>query len=505
MKNSNQMTYFAIDLKSFFASVECVERGLNPLSTHLVVADKGRTEKTVCLAVTPSLKAFGIAGRARLFEVVQRVKEINRDRLVRSPRHQFVGKSCFPVDLDAHPDWELDYIIAPPRMAYYIDYSTRVYDVYLRYVQPKDIYSYSIDEVFIDATDYLDLYNMSAHAFALMLVKEVLRETGITATAGIGTNLYLAKVAMDIEAKHVEADKDGVRIAELDEMTYRKRLWDYKPITKFWRIGHGIAKRLEAYHVYTMGDLARLSVRNEEQLFKSFGINAELLIDHAWGVEPCTIADIKGYRPEQKSISRGQVLHEPYNYEKTMAVVREMAEQMSLELFDKQLVAGQLTIDVGYDRESLRLPNFSQVFCGTLVSDHYGRQVPKPAHATMQIDSNSTFSTELVVNIFINLLDKCANKSLLFRGLNLTVGKLKSCSDLRKKQRIVQLDLFTDYSALENEKQQAEEKQERAAKVQEAVLHIKKDLGKNAILKGSNFAEGAMMKERNLQIGGHKA
>ena len=505
MDSMKKKTYFAIDLKSFFASVECVERGLNPLSTHLVVADKSRTEKTVCLAVTPSLKAYGIAGRARLFEVVQSVREINRNRLAQCPEHQFVGKSYMTADLEAHPDWELDYIVAPPRMAYYIDYSKRVYNVYLRYVQSKDVHSYSIDEVFIDATDYLELYNMSAHAFALMLVKEVLRETGVTATAGIGTNLYLAKVAMDIKAKHIDADMDGVRIAELDEMSYRKCLWNYKPITKFWRIGHGIAKRLEACHVYTMGDLARLSVRNEKVLFKYFGINAELLIDHAWGVEPCTIADIKDYRPEQKSISRGQVLHEPYDYEKTVAVVREMAEQMSLELFDKQMVAGQLTIDVGYDRESLRLPNFAQVFRDNLVSDHYGRQVPKPAHATTQIDGNSIFSTELVVNTFINLLDKCANKALLFRRMNLTAGNLKSYVDLHKEQRVVQLDLFTDYSVLENEKRQAEEKRKKVTKVQETVLHIKRDLGKNAILKGSNFAEGATMKERNMQIGGHKA
>lgn len=500
-----QKTYYAIDLKSFFASVECVERGLNPLSTHLVVADKSRTEKTVCLAVTPSLKAYGIAGRARLFEVVQRVKEINQDRLKQCTNHRFTGKSYLPADLAAHHDWELDYIVASPRMAYYIDYSSRVYDVYLRYIQPKDIYSYSIDEVFIDATDYLELYNMSAHAFALLLVKEVLRETGITATAGIGTNLYLAKVAMDIEAKHIAADKDGVRIAELDEMSYRKRLWDYKPITKFWRVGHGIAKRLEAFHIYTMGDLARLSIRNEKVLFKSFGINAELLIDHAWGVEPCTIADIKGYQPEQKSISRGQVLHEPYDYEKTMAVVREMAEQMSLELFDKQLIARQLTIDAGYDRESLEIPNFSQVFRGVLVYDHYGRQVPKPAHATTRIDETCGFSTELVVNTFLSLFDKCTNKALLFRRLNLTAGNLKSCVNQQKKQRIVQLDLFTDYQALENERQREELRQEKATKVQKAVLHIKRDLGKNAILKGSNFAEGATMKERNLQIGGHKA
>lgn len=505
MNSIKKRTYFAIDLKSFFASVECVERGLNPLTTHLVVADKSRTEKTICLAVTPSLKEYGIGGRARLFEVVQCVKNINRDRLIRCPKHQFVGKSFLSADLEAHLDWELDYIVAPPRMAYYIDYSTRVYNVYLRYIQPKDIHSYSIDEVFIDATDYLDLYNMSAHAFALMLVKEVLHETGITATAGIGTNLYLAKVAMDIKAKHIEGDKDGVRIAELDEMSYRKHLWDYKPITSFWRIGHGIAKRLETCHVYTMGDLARFSVRNEKMLFKYFGINAELLIDHAWGVESCTIADIKNYQPEQKSISRGQVLHEAYDYEKCVAVVREMAEQMSLELFDKQLVAGQLSIDVGYDCESLRLPNFSQMFCGNLVCDHYGRQVPKPAHATMQIDNNSIFSTEIVVNTFINLLDKCANKALLFRRLNLTAGNLKSNVVLHKKQDVVQLDLFTDYSVLENEKHQPEERQKRVSKVQEAMLHIKKDLGKNAILKGSNFAEGATMKERNLQIGGHKA
>ena len=506
MSNTEQKTYFAIDLKSFFASVECVERGLNPLSTHLVVADKSRTDKTVCLAVTPSLKSYGIAGRARLFEVVQRVKEINRDRLNKIPNHRFIGKSYLPDELDAHADWALDYIVAPPRMAYYIDYSTRVYGVYLRYIQPQDIHPYSIDEVFIDATPYLKLYRMSAHAFALKLVKEVLQETGITATAGIGTNLYLAKVAMDIEAKHIPADKDGVRIAELDETTYRKSLWDYKPITKFWRVGHGIAKRLESFHIYTMGDIARQSVRNEEALFKAFGINAELLIDHAWGVEPCTIADIKAYRPEQKSISRGQVLHEPYNFDKARVVVCEMAEQMSLELFDKQWVAEQLTIVVGYDRESLQVANFNMLYHGDLVCDHYGRQVPKPAHATMRLDASSIFSTDLVVNTFLNLFDKCVNKALLIRRLNLTAGLLKGrVADPRKGNKVVQLDLFTDYDALEKERLKAEEKQKKQLKLQSAILHIKKEMGKNAILKGINFAEGATMQERNKQIGGHKA
>lgn len=505
MDNETKRTYLAIDLKSFFASVECVERGLDPLSTHLVVADKSRTEKTICLAVSPSLKSYGIAGRARLFEVVQRVKQINNER--KRKCGAFVGKSYFPHDLQTHENWALDYIVATPHMSLYLNYSVRVYGVYLKYVDENDIHAYSIDEVFIDATHYLSTYGVTAHEFALRIIHDILKETGITATAGIGTNLYLAKVAMDIVAKHLPADKDGVRIAELDEMEYRRQLWDYKPLTKFWRVGAGIARRLEQLKLFTMGDVARQSIRNEDVLYKAFGVNAELLIDHAWGWEPCTILDIKKYKPEKNSISNGQVLHSPYTFNQARVVMNEMAEQMVLVLFEKHLVAHQVTIDVGYDCESLKQSNFNNVYHGIVVTDHYGRSLPKPVHGVQRFESGESYSSRLFIDATMSIFDRIVHKGLLIRRINLTAGNVTAIGDAPQKQKpkVVQLDLFTDYEALEKEQQLAKEKKDKEEKLQHAILQIKHTMGKNAILKGLNFADGATMRDRNNQIGGHKA
>lgn len=501
-----QHIYLAIDLKSFFASVECVERGLDPLSANLVVADASRTEKTICLAVSPSLKSYGIAGRARLFEVVQRVREVNRERARRAPGGRLVGKSYFDAELKARPELEVDYVVAPPHMSRYVAYSARIYGVYLRYIAPEDIYAYSIDEVFIDATPYLATYKLTPHQLAVKLIREVLAETGITATAGIGTNLYLAKVAMDVVAKHVEADADGVRIAELDEMSYRCKLWNYQPITKFWRVGKGIARQLSAHGMYTMGDVARQSLRNEEVLYKMFGVNAELLIDHAWGWEPCTMAHIKAYRPTSKSLSRGQVLHHAYNVAQARVVMREMVDEMALTLLDKRLLTDQLVIDVGYDRESINLPDFWQVYHGEIVADRYGRSVPKPAHATANLDE-STSSAHMMAEAAMHAFDEVVNSHLLVRRMNLTanhvVTEQYACGE--RQSKVVQLDLFTDYEALERERAIKREKLERERRVQQTILNIKKAYGKNAILKGLNFADGATTIERNSQIGGHKS
>lgn len=505
MLADEQRTYIAIDLKSFFASVECVERGLDPLSTHLVVADASRTEKTICLAVSPSLKEYGIGGRARLFEVVQRVREVNRERGARLHGGRFTGKSTFAPELAEHPDWALDYIVATPRMSHYIDYSVRIYGIYLQYIAPEDIHVYSIDEVFIDATPYLSTYHVTAHQLARKMISDVLAQTGITATAGIGTNLYLAKVAMDIVAKHLPADADGVRIAELDEQSYRQTLWTYRPLTKFWRVGRGIARRLEQQGMYTMGDIARQSVRNEELLYRLFGVNAELLIDHAWGWEPCTIRQIKAYRPASKSLSNGQVLQSPYTFDKARVVVQEMAENAALVLTDKHLACSLLRIDVGYDRESVNLPQFFAVYHGDIVADPYGRSVPKPAHGTIRLDK-PTASARLIVQAVLKAFDSCVNPHLLVRGMNLTMTQLvDEKTALRQAAKPVQRDLFD--SLEENVAQRQHEQQffEKERKVQQAMLHIKKAFGKNAILKGVNFAEGATMRDRNSQIGGHKA
>ena len=502
----SESVYIAIDLKSFFASVECVERGLDPLSTNLVVADSSRTEKTVCLAVSPSLKAYGIAGRARLFEVIQRVGQVNRLRRCQQYSHRLTGKSVFDNELKAHSDWEVDYITATPRMKLYIEYSRRAYASYLKYISPDDIHIYSIDEVFIHATPYLRTLRTDAHGLARLLIREVLQDTGITATAGIGTNLYLAKVAMDIVAKHIPADADGVRIAELDEQTYRRRLWAYRPISKFWRVGRGIAQRLEKHGIYTMGDIARQSVQNEALLYKLFGVNAELLIDHAWGWEPCTIEQIHAYRPRAKSLSRGQVLHEPYTFEKARVVMQEMAYAMSLTLLDKHLLSDQMVISVGYDKESISLPIFSQVYHGEIVVDHYGRSVPKPAHASANLEE-PTSSASQITQAVMAVFDKEVNKYLLIRRMNLSANHLIDEDDKQKQKRAVpvQLDLFTDYDELRRQKEETQKQLQKERRVQEAILQIKKTYGKNSILTGLNFAEGATMRDRNSQIGGHKA
>ena len=497
--------YIAIDLKSFFASVECVERGLDPLSTNLVVADETRTEKTICLAVSPSLKAYNIAGRARLFEVVQRVKQVNNQRRRACLTHQLVGSSWNDNELKLHADWAINYIVAPPQMAKYIDYSVRIYGIYLKYISADDIHVYSIDEVFIDATPYLSTYKMTVHQLAMTLIKQVLKETGITATAGIGTNLYLAKVAMDVVAKHLPADENGVRIAHLDEMSYRKTLWAYTPITKFWRVGKGIANKLQQHGMNTMGDVAKQSVRNEELLYQLFGVNAELLIDHAWGYEPCTIADIKSYRPTSHSLSRGQVLHEPYNFEKTKVALYEMVESLTLALLEKKLQTNQIVVEIGYDKESLNVENFFEIYKGSIVTDHYGRSVPKPARFTINLSVYTSVASDML-NRVIDAYSLYVNQHLLVRRLTITANNVLPEDKVPcKKDSVRQLDLFTDYDALEKENEKKKVKHHKEQLLQQTVLHIKKAYGKDAILKGINFAEGATMKERNKQIGGHKA
>ena len=469
-----QRTYIAIDLKSFYASVECVDRGLDPLTTNLVVADESRTDKTICLAVTPSLKAYGIPARARLFEVKQKARGI-------------------------------DFIIAPPRMAHYIEVSSRVYSVYLKYIAPEDIHVYSIDEVFMDVTNYLATYKMTAHQLAMTMIRDVLSQTGITATAGIGTNLYLCKVAMDIMAKKAPADKDGVRIAELDEQTYRRELWDYRPITKFWRVGRGIANKLAFYGIDTMGRLARMSEQNEELLYKLFGVNAELLIDHAWGWEPCTIADVKAYRPETNSFSSGQVLQEPYTFQKARVVIQEMAEGMALDLVAKRMVTDQLVLTVGYDAECLTRPDIRDLYHGEIITNYYGKLVPKHAHGSLRFDK-PTSSSRLLMNGAAELFDRHVNPNLLIRRLNLCVNHVVSESTLAQQPaQPQQLDLFTDYETLERQQQEEQARLDKERRLQEAQLKIKQRFGKNAILRGLNYSEGATAKERNAQIGGHRA
>lgn len=498
-----QRTYIAIDLKSFFASVECVERGLDPLTTNLVVADTSRTEKTICLAVTPSLKSYGIPGRARLFEVVQKVREVNMARRRNVAGYTFTGKSANAQELAVHPDWEVDYIAAPPRMAYYIKYSTRIYDIYLKYIAPEDIFVYSIDEVFIDATNYLNTYGLTAHELAMKMIKDVLSQTGITATAGIGTNLYLCKIAMDIVAKHIPADEDGVRIAELDEMSYRRKLWDHQPLTSFWRFGKGTARKLEEYGIFTMGQIARCSLEHEDFLYRLFGVNAELIIDHAWGWEPCTIDMVKQYKPATNSLSSGQVLQSAYTFAKARVVAAEMADSVALDLLDKHLVTDQLVLTIGYDVESLSKSEIREKYTGELACDYYGRIVPKPAHGTANLDQQ-TSSAKLIREAVVSLFDRIVNPGLLVRRLNLSTNRVVDESRV-KAERPVQLDLFTDYEALRKKKAAEKAALEKERKMQQAVLGIKKKFGKNAILKGLNFNDGATAIERNQQIGGHKA
>ena len=502
--SEQQRTYIAIDLKSFYASVECVDRGFDPLTTNLVVADVSRTEKTICLAVSPSLKAYGIGGRARLFEVVQRVREVNNERK-RSAGWRMTGKSYNAPELKANPSLELDYIAAPPRMAHYMEVSTKVYETYLKYIAPEDIHVYSIDEVFMDVTAYLRTYKLSAHELAMKMIRDVLATTGITATAGIGTNMYLAKVAMDIVAKKVPADKDGVRIAELDEMSYRRELWDYQPITKFWRVGRGIAEKLAVYGIDTMGKLARMSVQNEGLLYRLFGVNAELLIDHAWGWEPCTMESVKAYRPETNSFSSGQVLQEPYTFKKARVVIQEMAEGMALDLVSKRLVTDQLVLTVGYDAESLTRPEIRAKYHGEITVNYYGKQVPKHAHGSFNFEK-PTSSSRLIMEGASELFDSHVNPDLLIRRLNLTTNHVVSESSVAAQANAPQqLDLFTDYEALEKQRQEEQAKLDKERRMQEAQLKIKQRFGKNAILRGLNFEEGATAKERNEQIGGHKA
>ena len=506
MKNR---TYLCVDLKSFYASVECVERGLDPMTTNLVVADKRRTEKTICLAVSPSLKAYGISGRARLFEVVQRVKEVNARRLREAPGKAFSGSSWNDPEVRQNPALALDYLVAPPRMAHYIEWSTRVYSVYLKYIAPEDIFSYSIDEVFMDVTDYLVTYQLTARELAKKILLDVLETTGITATAGMGTNLYLAKIAMDIVSKHIKPDKDGVRIAKLDEITYRRLLWDHRPLTDFWRVGPGYARKLEASGLYTMGDVARCSVGketdyyNEELLYKLFGVNAEILIDHAWGWEPCTIADVKEYKPENKSIVSGQVLQCPYEFEKAKLVVREMADALVLDLVDKGLVTNQIVLTVGYDIENLSDPQRSKSYKGPVTADRYGRKIPKHAHGTANLDAYSS-STKEIIRAALELYDRIMDKNLLVRRLSITANRLLPETDA-PKQTVKQLDLFTDYAAQEKQQEEKAADLARERKMQETMLTIKKRFGKNAILKGMNLEDGATARERNSQIGGHRA
>lgn len=500
-----ERVYLSIDLKSFYASVECMERGLDPMTTHLVVADQRRTEKTICLAVSPSLKAYGIPGRPRLFEVVQRVKEINARRQQLAPGHTLVGASYLDGEVRTHPELALDYLVAPPQMAHYIDFSTRIYQVYLKYVAPEDMHVYSIDEVFMDVTNYLDTYRMTARELAKTILLDVLNTTGITATAGIGTNLYLAKVAMDIEAKHISPDEDGVRIAYLDEMSYRRNLWDHRPLTDFWRVGRGYAKKLERQGLYTMGDIARCSLGkpgdyyNQELLYKLFGINAQLLIDHAWGWEPCTMEDIKSYRPSSNSVGSGQVLQYPYEAEKARLVVREMADLLVLDLVDHRLVTDQITLTVGYDRENLSDPRRKQAYHGAVTTDGYGRAIPKHAHGTTHLDG-FTSSTVEIVEAMTQLFDRIVDPTLLVRRLNITANHV--CHEQSVTiQAPQQLSLFCDDRA----QQQQEALRRRERQKQQAILGLKKKYGKNAVLKGMNLQEGATARERNNQIGGHKA
>ena len=492
-----QSIFIAIDLKSFYASVECKERGLNPLTTNLVVADNSRTEKTICLAVSPSLKQYGIPGRARLFEVIQKVKEVNVNRKYNAPGHMLKGKSYEDSELKKHPELELDYIIAPPQMKKYMKYSTEIYNIYLKYFSADDIYVYSIDEVFIDVTHYLQTYKMKASELATKVVHDVYKSTGITATCGIGTNLYLAKVAMDIVSKHAKANKYGVRIACLDEQMYKKQLWNHKPLTDFWRVGKGIAKKLEQNNIYTMGDVARYSITKEDKLFKLFGVNAELLIDHAWGYEPCTMQSIKSYVPTTNSLCSGQVLHCPYNYEKTKLIIKEMTELLSLDLVDKHLVTNQLVLTVGYDIENLK-DSFIE-YKGEITIDRYGRSVPKHAHGTQNID-HYTSSSKIIGEAVIKLYERIIDKNLLTRRINISANNLINENDVKNQQTFEQIDLFTDYSELKKE----QEKEKKEHELQKSILDIKKKYGKNAILKGMNFEDGGTTIERNEQVGGHK-
>lgn len=507
--NQNR-TYIAIDLKSFYASVECKERNRDPLTTNLVVADESRTEKTICLAVSPSLKSYSIPGRARLFEVIQKINEVNQERRWKAPNKTLIGKSDDNEIIKQNSLLAVDYIIAPPQMALYVEYSTKIYRTYLKYIAPEDIHTYSIDEVFMDVTNYLSTYEMTARELAMTIIQDVLRTTGITATAGIGTNMYLCKVAMDIVAKHIEPDKDGVRIATLDEMSYRKLLWNHRPLTDFWRIGRGYEKKLEENGLYTMGDVARCSIGkendyyNEELLYKLFGINAELLIDHAWGYEPCTMEQVKAYKPSTNSISSGQVLQCPYDFEKARLVTKEMADSMVLDLVDKGLVTDQIVLTIGYDIENLTTDKQGRQYTGSVTTDRYGRKVPKHAHGTQNF-KKKTSSTHIIVSAVMELYNRIVDKNLLIRRITLNANKLVPENSVEQEENYEQLDIFTDYEILEKKKAKEKSALQQEKNMQKAILVIKKKYGKNAILKGMNLMEGATAKDRNKQIGGHKA
>ena len=490
--------YLAIDLKSFYASVECVERGLDPLDTHLVVADEKRTEKTICLAVTPALKAYGIPGRVRLFEVMQKAEMINRERLRKNGYHAFSGASASAKALETDASLQLQYLVAPPQMAHYIQISMQIYQIYLRYVAPEDIHVYSIDEVFIDISSYLKMYHCTPRALAERMIKAVLRETGITATVGIGSNLYLAKVAMDIVAKHMPADQDGVRIAQLDEISYRKQLWDHQPLTDFWRIGNGYQKKLSDSYLYTMGDIARCSLQNEDKLYRLFGVNAELLIDHAWGWEPCTIADIKAYRPENHSISQGQVLSCPYSRSKARLIVKEMTDQLVLDLVEKGLAADQVTLTVGYDGASV-----PDDYHGILQKDRYGKKIPKQAHGSRKLEY-TTDSFQEILKAVLELFDQITDEKLMVRRMYVVANHVIPAMEV-PEERPVQLNLFEDATAIQQAQEHRKMALEREHRLQKTLLAIKGRYGKNAILKGMNFQEGATARERNGQVGGHRA
>ena len=502
--------YIAIDLKSFYASVECMERGLDPMTTNLVVADPARTEKTICLAVSPSLKAYGVPGRPRLFEVVQKIARVNAERRQQIHGRNFSGSSTDATELQANPELQVDYIVAPPRMAHYIEHSSRIYNIYLKYLAPEDMHIYSIDEVFMDVSAYLKTYKMTARELAATMMRDVQQTTGITATAGIGTNLYLCKVAMDIVAKHTEADQNGVRIAELNEQSYRRLLWNHRPLTDFWRVGRGYAAKLESHGLYTMGDIARCSIgapyqyHNEELLYKMFGINAELLIDHAWGYESCTLAQIKAYRPSNRSLCSGQVLQEPYPYDKAKLVVREMAELLALDLLEKGLAADQIVLTVGYDRESLTNPQISRLYKGATTRDAYGRAVPKPAHGSTNL-KRPTSSTLLISKAVMDLYGQIVDSDLLVRRITISANHVIPEDEISRQTCSEQLNLFTDYTQQQRQQAAEEAALQRERKMQLAVLGIKRKFGKNAVLKGANLQDGATAQERNAQIGGHKA
>ncbi|MCQ2411356.1 MAG: DNA methylase [Sphaerochaetaceae bacterium] len=490
-------TYIAIDLKSFYASAECRRLQLDPLNTNLVVADQSRTEKTICLAVSPPLKALGVSGRPRLFEVVQKVAEINAARKLKAPGRRFRDKSYYEAELKADPSLEVDYVVAPPHMAHYMNVSASIYDIYLNYVAAEDIHVYSIDEVFIDVTHYLGTYRMTARELAMAMIRDVLSATGITATAGIGPNMFLCKVAMDIVAKHIPADKDGVRIAELDEMSFRRQLWSHTKLTDFWRIGHGTAAKLETFGMHTLGDVARMSLKNERLLYELFGVNAELLIDHAWGWEPCTMAQIKAYKPQNNSLSSGQVLPEPYDFEKGRLIAKEMADNLALDLLEKGLCTNNVSLYIGYDSKC------PDGFDGPFGYDWYGRKTPKSVHGGVKLDEY-TSSAVTITKAIMEIYDQIVDKRLWVRRVNIGAGGvvLEGYEQLCANE---QLDLFTDYDALENEKRKKREQRDKEKRQMLAVLEIKKRFGKNALVRGMNLEEGAKTIDRNNQIGGHKA